>query len=63
VIIGPNGEKLAEGDSEREEILVAEIDLGLAEEKNRIFVPEEYELYLFDDRRPQLYRPLASDQG
>jgi predicted amidohydrolase len=63
VIVSPNGEKLAEGDTEREEILVAEVDLALSDDKNRITVPDEYELYLFDDRRPELYRPLATDQG
>jgi predicted amidohydrolase len=59
VIVGPNGEMLAEGGAEGEEILCAEIDPGQSDLKDRIFVPGEYELYLFDDRRPELYRPIG----
>jgi predicted amidohydrolase len=55
MIIGMNGEKLAEGTSDQEEILLAEIEPTLSENKNRIFTPGEYELNLFKDRRPELY--------
>lgn len=58
VIVGPDGEMLAEADAESEEILCAEIDPDRSDLKQRIFVPGEYELYLFDDRRPELYRPI-----
>ncbi|HEY46161.1 MAG TPA: carbon-nitrogen hydrolase family protein [Anaerolineae bacterium] len=58
VVVGPDGEMLAEADVEGEEILCVEIDPHRSDLKQRIFVPGEYELYLFDDRRPELYRPL-----
>jgi predicted amidohydrolase len=59
VITGINGEKLAEGTKNREEILTADIDLKLSENKARIFTPGEYELDLFEDRNPKLYDVLA----
>ncbi|MCK5646992.1 MAG: carbon-nitrogen hydrolase family protein [Anaerolineales bacterium] len=59
VITGPNGELLAEGSSESEEILLAKIDPQRSLEKRRIFKPDEYELDLFGDRRPELYTPLT----
>ena len=59
VIVGPDGEMLAEAGTEGEEILCVEIDPDRSDLKQRIFVPGEYELYLFDDRRPELYRSIA----
>ncbi|UCF61385.1 MAG: carbon-nitrogen hydrolase family protein [Anaerolineaceae bacterium] len=58
VIVGPDGGMLAEAGSEGEEILCAEIDPERSDLKQLIFVPGEYELYPFDDRRPELYRPI-----
>jgi predicted amidohydrolase len=55
LIVGPNGEKLAEGTTEGEEILLAEIDPSHSDNKKRIFKSGEYELDLFQDRRPELY--------
>jgi predicted amidohydrolase len=60
IITGPNGEVLVEGDSETEEILLAEIDPRLSVDKKRVFKPGEYELDLFNDRRPELYGALAA---
>jgi predicted amidohydrolase len=60
LIVGVNGEKLAEGTNDQEEILVAEVELRLSENKKRIFTPGEYELDLFKDRRPELYGALSS---
>lgn len=59
VIAGPDGTMLAQADTDREEILVAEIDPGRSDEKDRIFIPGEYELHLFTDRRPALYQALS----
>jgi predicted amidohydrolase len=58
VIVGPDGEMLAEAGTEDEEILCVEIEPDRSDLKQRIFVPGEYELHLFDDRRPELYRPI-----
>ncbi len=59
VIAGTNGEKLAEGTNDQEEILMAEIEPNLSKNKKRIFTPGEYELDLFKDRRPELYGHLS----
>jgi predicted amidohydrolase len=59
LIVGVNGEKLAEGTNDQEEILIAEVELRLSENKKRIFTPGEYELDLFKDRRPELYGALS----
>jgi predicted amidohydrolase len=59
VITGPNGEKLAEGSNNKEEMITAEIDPSRSDDKQRIFKAGEFELDLFEDRRPELYRPLS----
>jgi predicted amidohydrolase len=61
LIVGVNGEKLAEGSIDQEEILIAEIEPRLSEKKKRIFTSGEYELDLFKDRRPELYDALSSE--
>jgi len=61
VIVGPDGEMLAEAHAEGEEILYVEIDPAQSDRKQRIFVPGEYELDLFNDRRPELYRTLSTE--
>jgi predicted amidohydrolase len=60
LIIGPDGEVLAEAGGEEETLLVADLDLARADDKRRIFIPEEYELHLMADRRPDLYAPLSA---
>lgn len=59
IISGPDGELLAEASSEHEMILLADIDPLCSDQKDRIFVPGAYELHLFGDRRPELYKALA----
>lgn len=59
VITDPNGDLLVEGGSDTEEILLAEIDPQRSLEKKRVFIPGEYELDLFNDRRPELYGALT----
>jgi len=60
VLLGLDGEKSGEGSKDKEEILVAEIDLARSENKKRIFVPGEYEIDLYADRRPELYKPITN---
>ena len=60
VIVGLDGEIMAEASAEGEEILYVEIDPAQSDRKHRIFVPGEYELDLFNDRRPELYHSLTS---
>ncbi len=61
IISGPNGEVLGEAGATDDEILCAEMDLSHSDTKRRVFVPGEYELDLFEDRRPDLYGPLVAD--
>jgi predicted amidohydrolase len=61
IITGPNGEILAEAGPSDDQIVCAEIDLSRSEAKRRVFIPGEYELDLFGDRRPDLYGALVAD--
>lgn len=62
MIIAPEGRKLAEADSDTEQILYADLEVARSDRKDLVFRPQEYELYLFEDRRPDLYHPLT-DSG
>jgi len=57
-IVDPHGERLTEAGSDAEALLVAEVDLERARNKNFV-VPGEYEIYLFEHRRPELYGALV----
>ena len=59
-IVDPYGKRLAEAGEREEALLVAEIDLELARDKDYV-IPGEYELYLFRDRRPELYGLLVEE--
>jgi predicted amidohydrolase len=59
-IIDPFGKRLAEADETEEKLLVADIDLEKARDKDYV-IPGEYELYLFGDRRPGLYGALVEE--
>jgi predicted amidohydrolase len=64
LIIGPDGEVLQQAGEQDETLLVAEIDPGRADRKERVFLPGEYELDLMADRRPDLYgRLVEADAG
>jgi predicted amidohydrolase len=63
MIIGPDGKKLAEASEDSEEILCVEIEPSRSDQKQRIFTPGEYELYLFKDRRPNLYHTLTKEHN
>jgi len=57
-IVDPYGRRLAEAGETEEALLVAEVDVEKARDKDYV-VPGEYELYLFGDRRPELYGALV----
>jgi 5-aminopentanamidase len=59
-IVDPSGTRLAEAGETEEELLVAEVDVEKARDKDYV-VPGDYELYLFDDRRPELYGALVEE--
>ncbi len=59
-IVDPYGVRLAEADATEEILLVAEVDLEKARDKDYV-IPGEYELYLFGHRRPELYGALVEE--
>src|SRR5579884_2365609 len=59
-IVDPYGKRLAEADQTEETLLVAEVDVEQARDKDYV-VPGEYELYLFGHRRPELYGALVEE--
>jgi predicted amidohydrolase len=59
-IVDPFGRRLAEAGETEEALLVADVDVEKARDKNYV-VPGEYELYLFDHRRPELYGALVEE--
>ena len=62
LITSPSGEIIAEGSPTEEEILYADIELELSDEKRIIFSAGEYELDLFGDRRPKLYGRIVEEE-
>jgi 5-aminopentanamidase len=59
-IVDPFGKRLAEADVTEETLLVADVDVEKARDKDYV-IPGEYELYLFGDRRPELYGALVEE--
>jgi predicted amidohydrolase len=59
-IVDPYGRRLAEADEESEALLVADVQIEKARDKDYV-VPGDYELYLFGDRRPELYGALVEE--
>lgn len=59
-IVDPFGSRLAEAGETEEALLVGDIDLDKARDKDYV-IPGEYELYLFGDRRPELYGALVEE--
>jgi predicted amidohydrolase len=57
-IVDPYGKRLAEAGVTGEALLVADVDVEKARDKDYV-IPGEYELYLFGDRRPELYGALV----
>ena len=59
-IVDPYGRRLAEADGTEEALLVADVEIEKARDKDYV-VPGDYELYLFGDRRPELYGALVEE--
>ena len=59
-IVEPRGERLAEAGADEEALLLADVDLERARDKDFV-IPGEYELYLFGHRRPDLYGALVEE--
>jgi predicted amidohydrolase len=59
-IVDPYGTRLAEADEAEETLLVADVEVEKARDKDYV-VPGDYELYLFGDRRPELYGALVEE--
>ena len=57
-IVDPLGARLAEAGAEEEALLLADVDLERARDKDFV-IPGEYEIYLFGHRRPDLYGTLV----
>jgi 5-aminopentanamidase len=59
-IVDPYGDRLAEASADEEALLIADIDVERARDKDYV-IPGEYELYLFGHRRPELYGALVQE--
>lgn len=59
-IVDPLGQRLVEAGLDDEALLVADVDLERARDKDYV-IPGEYELYLFGHRRPELYGALVKE--
>jgi len=58
-IVDTSGRTLAEGGSEREEVLYAILDIGSARVKHVVIRPKEFELPLWAERRPEMYGAIT----
>jgi predicted amidohydrolase len=59
-IVEPHGARLAEAGGEEEALLLADVDVQRARDKDFV-IPGEYEIYLFGHRRPDLYGTLVEE--
>jgi predicted amidohydrolase len=59
-IVDPFGRRLAEANETDEALLIGDVDIAKARDKDYV-IPGEYELYLFGDRRPELYGALVEE--
>ena len=60
-ICDPHGERLAMASPDREEMLIASIDLAVARQKRLVRVPGKHEIDRIRDRRPEFYREIVAD--
>ena len=60
-IVAPSGERLVEADAVSEVLLLAEVDIEEARRKSIVPKSGEYEMHLFDHRRPELYGALVEE--
>ncbi|MCS6861676.1 MAG: carbon-nitrogen hydrolase family protein [Abditibacteriales bacterium] len=59
IIVDFQGDVVSAGSPDREEVLCAELDITGARDKRIVFVPGEYEMERFRDRRPTYYRRIV----
>lgn len=62
-IVGPSGDVLKEGSTQREELVIADIDPGEADTKRVVVRAGVHEMDCIADRRPELYGALAVRQS
>jgi predicted amidohydrolase len=62
-IAAPNGETLAFGSPDREEILFADVDTAVARQKHLVRRPGLHEINRFADRRPRFYSQIVEPNG
>jgi predicted amidohydrolase len=60
-IVAPDGVRLAETDATSEALLVADVDPARARDKSIVPAAGEYEMHLFEHRRPDLYGALVQE--
>ncbi len=58
-ICDPLGGEIASADHAQEAIIYGDVDVTWARKKHYVSVPGKHEVHRFDDRRPDLYGPLA----
>ena len=54
-VVDAAGETLSLASPDKEEIVFGEVDLEVARQKHRVFIPGEWEIDNIKDRRPELY--------
>ena len=59
-VVGPDGEVMTSAPADHAEILLAEIDPGVARAKRVVKIPGEHEVDRIRDRRPEMYGPLTA---
>ena len=59
-VVGPDGEVMTSASADSTEILLAEIDPGVARAKRVVKIPGEHEIDRIHDRRPEMYGPLTA---
>ena len=62
-IADPSGKTLARASTDREEMILAEVDPRLARNKHLVRVPGRHEIDRIADRRPAFYGPLIEDRS
>jgi len=62
-IVDPDGRTLAEASRDREELIYADLNLETARDKRVIIRPGEFELPLWEERRPEFYGVISRRRG
>jgi predicted amidohydrolase len=59
IVVGPDGNVIAEANTATEEVLCVTIDIANSSNKHRTFRAGENEMNIFMDRHPELYREIT----